>query len=640
MEKGDDSPKELYGIRGLAEGEYDPRIPVSWTDCPPIKLDGSVPGMEAMRFQYMNLARYALRMSGRWHSARQKQQAMEAAYSKERKQRRQIQAEVLELRTRVEELEKGETQLKKWEARKPLINHYLGAVGEMARDIEVMRSQLSQLGYEVSERSYTFEPDKISKPRVAAPDRRDADQHPGKSFSSSSTAVPGEHDNSSSSRKRKLAEYAADVPQNNGYELRPRRSSRDLMPPPLPKLKAPQREALHVVQPMTSQDMRRPPSSRQSAHAFQDPSQRPQQLEYRDSHYTSSEQEALPFRASRSHAAPSPDNNKGGSAYHDASNERRRAQASAWNRNAHPVQPLAQLSIGSPQRQQAPFHRSLKSRSAIPQPIQHTSRRPGSRVTEYDVDYGTVAQQQDYQARQPLQPLSASYLNHQVAVPSRSRNAHATPSPQRQSQPPAASVVSPFFKRGATSWPPPTTQCPPTRGSYVQPHYASLSRETATGYSRAPSQLEPPDDYSQQPSLNGLSFIERPHRPVDHQPLYQSPSQRPVAGGRLSRASRIPQTPRNSQGLFQRPDRAPFPTATTYALSRPQSIANSGRISFQPNQQPTSLARNQEQALSQIRGVRGLSSQGARPRNYDSGPLYDPIRTLYSSAGGRRSVRR
>lgn len=46
---GDDSPKKLYGIRGLGDGEHDPAIPQTWFSCPPIRLDGAAPGMDAVR---------------------------------------------------------------------------------------------------------------------------------------------------------------------------------------------------------------------------------------------------------------------------------------------------------------------------------------------------------------------------------------------------------------------------------------------------------------------------------------------------------------------------------------------------------------------------------------------------------------
>ncbi len=57
---------------------------------------------------------------------------MEKACSQERKARRQCQADNEELKSRIETLEKAETQLRKWESRKATINHYMSQVGAMA----------------------------------------------------------------------------------------------------------------------------------------------------------------------------------------------------------------------------------------------------------------------------------------------------------------------------------------------------------------------------------------------------------------------------------------------------------------------------------------------------------------------------
>ena len=48
-DKGDDTPKDLYGIRGLDDGKYDSAIPIEWRQCPAIKLDSSILGMSAVR---------------------------------------------------------------------------------------------------------------------------------------------------------------------------------------------------------------------------------------------------------------------------------------------------------------------------------------------------------------------------------------------------------------------------------------------------------------------------------------------------------------------------------------------------------------------------------------------------------------
>ncbi|KAI6829357.1 hypothetical protein KC332_g6892 [Hortaea werneckii] len=156
MENGNSEVKSLYPIRGLQDGEFDEQIPKEWLRCPPIKLDGGIPGMEALRFQYMNISRYAIRITKHWKSTAAKQRIMEAAYGKERKQRRQIQNEVLALKSKIEELEKCEARLAKWESRKPIINHYLGIVGDMAKEIKTLRNVLAELGYEATGQDFLF----------------------------------------------------------------------------------------------------------------------------------------------------------------------------------------------------------------------------------------------------------------------------------------------------------------------------------------------------------------------------------------------------------------------------------------------------------------------------------------------------
>ncbi|EMC97119.1 hypothetical protein BAUCODRAFT_67851 [Baudoinia panamericana UAMH 10762] len=129
---GDDKPKNLYGIRGFADGDLDTAIPSSWMRCPAIELNGCVDGMEALRFQYVNIARYAQGVTKHWRRAERHQRAMQSAYTKERQQRRETEQQVLVLEARVEKLAKLEAKLQKWEARKPAINHYLAVVTYMS----------------------------------------------------------------------------------------------------------------------------------------------------------------------------------------------------------------------------------------------------------------------------------------------------------------------------------------------------------------------------------------------------------------------------------------------------------------------------------------------------------------------------
>ncbi|RMY54067.1 hypothetical protein D0865_04933 [Hortaea werneckii] len=210
MENGNSEAKSLYPIRGLQDGEFDEQIPKEWLHCPPIKLDGGIPGMEALRFQYMNISRYAIRITKHWKSTAAKQRIMEAAYGKERKQRRQIQNEVLDLKSRIEELEKCEARLAKWESRKPIINHYLSIVGDMAncREIKTMRDQLAELGCEATGQDFMF--DKAPRDGNRAPRIHDNAEHRRHQTNSiqSKNAVTEEQQQTSSARKRKLSEFA------------------------------------------------------------------------------------------------------------------------------------------------------------------------------------------------------------------------------------------------------------------------------------------------------------------------------------------------------------------------------------------------------------------------------------------------
>jgi len=81
----------------------------------------------------MNIARYAQRATRYWKQAERRLRTVEGACSSERQQRRQLQQDADDMKDRIRELEQGEAKLKKWEGRKAVINHYLGAVQEMSR---------------------------------------------------------------------------------------------------------------------------------------------------------------------------------------------------------------------------------------------------------------------------------------------------------------------------------------------------------------------------------------------------------------------------------------------------------------------------------------------------------------------------
>lgn len=81
----------------------------------------------------MALCNYSRGVRNHWKAAQRKLSASEAALSKERKTRKRQQSEQAELQKKVEVLQKAEAQLKKWEDRKPVINHYMNAFTEIAK---------------------------------------------------------------------------------------------------------------------------------------------------------------------------------------------------------------------------------------------------------------------------------------------------------------------------------------------------------------------------------------------------------------------------------------------------------------------------------------------------------------------------
>ena len=81
----------------------------------------------------MALLEHARQTRKRWKDAVVDCTEAQIAQSRERKRRQSMQVELTELQNRVKDLEDSAKQLKKWEDRKPVINHYLQAVSLMAR---------------------------------------------------------------------------------------------------------------------------------------------------------------------------------------------------------------------------------------------------------------------------------------------------------------------------------------------------------------------------------------------------------------------------------------------------------------------------------------------------------------------------
>ncbi|KAF2848051.1 hypothetical protein T440DRAFT_520467 [Plenodomus tracheiphilus IPT5] len=172
-EKGDREVRELYSIRGFNNDEYDPQIPPSWFNAPPIRLDGNGKEMEALRFQYIALIRYCQNT----HAARKPiQNALTAAehniarleglasvehakvLSLEQEKQQQLtknarlEEEVQRLRglgaevERYRNLDVSPHDLETFRANKTAIRHYLKLVPFLLEQNEKMRAWLASLG--------------------------------------------------------------------------------------------------------------------------------------------------------------------------------------------------------------------------------------------------------------------------------------------------------------------------------------------------------------------------------------------------------------------------------------------------------------------------------------------------------------
>ena len=448
-----------------------------------------------------------------------------------------------------------------------------------------------------------------------------------------------ENEITSSGRKRKRNEFADHPHEQSNGEIQPRRTnSRVLMPPPLRSFKPPPQPTTPVPDYASGQPIQRPVSSRQPIRVYEDNAWRATQAAMSHEQQGNGEpmayghsglqpQRELPFRPSASSNTqkcgfmdPHPQYE-----VHSRPNE---SYATHQMSSAQPALPYQQPSY-------QPLQTQVRSPYAQPQEYfadreGHGMQRERDSVTEgYDSHYRPKVPHQAERARLPLQPLPESYQNRQPFVRPQACDSHTTPSPRRSAEHQAASVISPFFRQDSAAQRAPTSQRPFIGGDPIRRQYANPTQQTSHDQRLAQGMADGRQSHAEPRSLNGLSFIDRPHRSDDHQPLYQSPSFRPDSNAAYQRPSVVPQTPRTTQGLFQRSDR-PLPQASC-GPNRAQSNRRPGRVSLPANAGPSiPLASNQDEALSQIRGVRGVSSYGKQ---------HAP-RGLYSSAGGQRSVYR
>ncbi|KAF1833353.1 hypothetical protein BDW02DRAFT_599148 [Decorospora gaudefroyi] len=176
-EKGDSEPRDLYSIRGVNKGEYDPQIPPSWFTAPPIRLDGSGKEMEALRFQYLALVRYCQNthatrkpMQNALAEAEKKLASMQHLASEEHAKVLALRQENERLRAQkdqfeamnaeVQQFQEQEQEFKQFRSlnvkprdletfitNKTAIRHYLKLVPMLIDQNEKMRKRLASVGF-------------------------------------------------------------------------------------------------------------------------------------------------------------------------------------------------------------------------------------------------------------------------------------------------------------------------------------------------------------------------------------------------------------------------------------------------------------------------------------------------------------
>jgi hypothetical protein len=187
---------------------------------------------------------------------------------------------------------------------------------------------------------------------------------------------------------------------------------------------------------------------------------------------------------------------------------------------------------------------------------------------------------------------------------------------------------SPFFKRGVNAIRPDTVQRPPARGNDALTQFpgGDGGRSIQAASRAVPQTFDQSQDASRSYHMN------------HYQPAYHHRQTYSRRNGGPQQGAAVPQTPRNSQGLFQRTD---HPARSSYPSPTRAEPPNYGRrITLPPSTGPSMLMpASQDEAISQIRGVRGASSHRNIPGYHLQAPSYNVARQLFS-AGPRQSLHR
>ncbi|KAF2737262.1 hypothetical protein EJ04DRAFT_431119 [Polyplosphaeria fusca] len=244
-EKGDKKDKDLFSIRGFKSGEFDPGIPSCWFSTPPVKLDASGPEMEAMRFQFVSLLRFAKQIHSdhrrtkfQLDETRGQLHHLHQRNSEEQNRRGSLEQEIERLRS-------VEDEMQKLKAKLPAIQHYLKLLPKLTEQNGKMRDRLATLGFALplepvayDKQPYPFDGDgnvilDCDATNNEALKRATSSYTAGRS--AETTANLGQIVSSSpNARPRKRLRQVSGHDEQIIYALEPsnRGSSREQMPPP------------------------------------------------------------------------------------------------------------------------------------------------------------------------------------------------------------------------------------------------------------------------------------------------------------------------------------------------------------------------------------------------------------------------
>ncbi|KAF2441570.1 hypothetical protein P171DRAFT_365950 [Karstenula rhodostoma CBS 690.94] len=250
-ENGDNTPRQLFSVRGFGEGDHDPAIPKFWFKSPPIALDGKDKEMEALRFQYLALIRFSKITATSHKQTARRRVEIEARLRSIQDLAVEEHEKVKTLQRELERLRPMESEVKRLhrlEAKLPATRHYLNLIPKLVEQNTQMQQRLASLGFAMSLEPMPNYNEPLPIDGIGGPDEGNTGDLPMESLRTGSSHTIGrsahnigfgeateEGASINAQRQRPLKRSRVDSPATaNNIHAVP--SSRDMMPPPFKPL--------------------------------------------------------------------------------------------------------------------------------------------------------------------------------------------------------------------------------------------------------------------------------------------------------------------------------------------------------------------------------------------------------------------